>query len=802
MKKTLRQWMLMTMAVVCIGGLLTACEEKKEEEETPVTPVDPNNPDDDDDNQVFSKGGTVTNGDLTLTFPSGTYSEGWGTTVDVKKVSKGSVISGDEISDCYFVSFFGDTHKTITVQLPGEEADNVMLAVKSKGFIPSSGELTEVDMISMLPTTYSNGKYTAQLPAFEFGRDIEGDIGNMDIDSDVNLVIALVQTSDDGAAARQDSNASTRAARRTSYTLKWVPSSSKNEEQDRMIRTEMMPDVLDKLQLMGFEIKATDHIPIYMEKIEGKHAGAWGVFNMNPYSSEFDCVEINKTLFTGTLSDYDKNELKTTLLHECLHYLQGHGYNPNWTNYGTAREYAYGNSWWQILDECAAVWCEKFYTNTPDLTVKFAADAVRNFFPDDIWCSYHKEATTDGLEQHVPAGMAFDRCGDHGYGLSVFLRYITNIYGDTAPVKLFEARKNKASSARACFEQMGKKLGVNNILDYEVLRDFMETVCKGKLFDATQINFDYFATQQNNNAASLTGNKELERKMPAIGAEVHKYYLPVRYEGSMDKTLAITQKSDDIRTEVYLVTGNRWSEAEYLGATIDGDTVKFTQLNQLKAQGSSAKPEAYIYTISIPRNNRAATLSLNFQLVDADVIFRLSDDKLTFEAAGGTQQITVTTNQPKLTGSFSDKSWLSATISSDNVIKITAKENTTYEERNAILVVRARDANDKVVAEKTINIKQKGKVYVNYQGMFVDDFMSLDHNNELRLRSDGTFYKKFQGQAEVTGTYVLVDYNYYGNSWDCTIIDPEGKTVSFSKPDGKWYIIYEGVELFPSEFFM
>ena len=101
--------MFMALTALCIGGLFTACEEQEDEKE-PDNPVNPVNPDDGDGNEVYSKGGTITFEDLTLTFPSGIYSEGWGSEVEVKKRPKGSVVSGDEISDCYYLSFYGDTH--------------------------------------------------------------------------------------------------------------------------------------------------------------------------------------------------------------------------------------------------------------------------------------------------------------------------------------------------------------------------------------------------------------------------------------------------------------------------------------------------------------------------------------------------------------------------------------------------------------------------------------------------------------------------------------------------------------------
>jgi len=96
------------------------------------------------------------------------------------------------------------------------------------------------------------------------------------------------------------------------------------------------------------------------------------------------------------------------------------------------------------------------------------------------------------------------------------------------------------------------------------------------------------------------------------------------------------------------------------------------------------------------------------------------------------------------------------------------------------------------------------EVPVHYQGWFVDSWSSSDNKKTLRLESDGKFYKKFSDAPAITGKYELIDYKETDGSrvWSCTIKDPEGKTVSFSKEKGGDFIMYEGEKLFPSWWFM
>jgi hypothetical protein len=252
---------------------------------------------------------------------------------------------------------------------------------------------------------------------------------------------------------------------------------------------------------------------------------------------------------------------------------------------------------------------------------------------------------------------------------------------------------------------------------------------------------------------------------------------------------------------VYLAENNRWADAKLLGSTTAGEPVKFSDLARIKVTGQGISPTC-IYTISIPMYDKPATLDLSFQ-IEEDVQFILSPEQLqTFEAEGGTQTITVTTNQPKITGGIADKTWLSAKLNG-NVITVTAQPNTSTTERQTLFTIRVRDAKDNIMDEKTITVRQKGKS-VHYQGAFVDGWQSIDGKNHLILNSDGSFYKKFGNADAVTGTYQLVNYQETdgGRAWSCTIIDPEGNTVSFNKESGWWFIVYEGVELFPSDYFM
>ena len=99
---------------------------------------------------------------------------------------------------------------------------------------------------------------------------------------------------------------------------------------------------------------------------------------------------------------------------------------------------------------------------------------------------------------------------------------------------------------------------------------------------------------------------------------------------------------------------------------------------------------------------------------------------------------------------------------------------------------------------------KKEKEPVHYSGAFVDTWASKGGEYFLELKSDGSFHKHFGNDPAVTGSYELIDYKETdgGRAWTCTIKEPTGKIVTFEKESQWAYMTYEGVQLFPSDWFM
>ena len=669
---------------------------------------------------VDEKGGSFTVDGLTMKIPSGAYAGKKSLTIT--KAKKGSVVSGDEISDCYALTFDGSTHEPVRIGIKADKGTDVRLAVLNVGYAQSDGRLTPTESVSLLKTTYTGGTYVAQLPAIAMDDAIaaagEAAAGES---TEIKMTVALVDVGGDTAGSRQ--TAETRAGRGYAYfDLIWLPNSKKDFEKDALMREEIIPEVLKKLDNLGFKLPEGEIIPIIMREYTGADATKWGMYEMANSTKALDKVSINTRHFQGTLSEDDLQQLKATLIHEVQHYFQGIGYDDT-TAPIRCIHYAWGSSQWQLIDEASAVWSEKFYVRPSvankanDLTVAHGADATTNLIPGVAFTSYHKNAHTDELGLTVDGGNAFDRCGERGYGLSLFLYYLTKLYGDNTAVHLFEARKNGAETVEDCFKSYGNQVG-DDVLSSSTLHDFMSEACKGNVYLGSLVNFEYFFNEQASvkalwNNSLMTDKPTVSRsfKLPKYGTLVHKYVLAGEYlkkngiESFDGKHVEVTQESGDVSTEVWLVNGNDWGGAKLLGTTTGGKKVEYKDVEMLFRKDGPSK--ATIYTISVPLRKEVVSGTLTCEVKDGGMI-SVDEDYLVFGADEETLQVKATSDQPKFTAK-ANADWLRVKTARGGIVEITAVKNSSSEDREGTVSVIALDASGKEMAKTTVVCHQLGR---------------------------------------------------------------------------------------------
>lgn len=781
--KTLRFYGTLLMAVLFAS--LVACSESSdsEEQEKPVKPDTPVS----GNTAVDEKGGSFTVDGLTLKIPSGAYTEKKALTVS--KAKKGSVVSGDEISDCYQLKFDGSTHKPIKIGIKADKGTDVRLAVLSEGYAQSDGRLLPIESVSLLKTTYSNGTYIAQLPAIAMDEAIAtvGDAAANE-STEIKMTVALVDVGNDTSGSRQ--TAETRASRGYAYfDLIWLPNSKKDFDQDALLRENIIPEVLKKLENLGFKLPEGEIVPIIMREFTGVDATKWGMYEMSKSTKSLDKVSVNTKYFQGTLSETDLQQLKATMIHELQHYFQGIGYDDTTAPMRFLYNW-FGSSQWQLIDEASSVWSEKFYVKASvankanDLTVGHGADATTNLIPGVAFTSYHKSEHTDELGLAVEKGTAFYRCGDRGYGLSLFIYYLAQMYGDNTPVHLFEARKNGSKTVEECFKSYGTQVG-DDVLSTATLHDFMSEACRGKVYLSSLVNFEYFFNDQSS-IKSLWSNSLITDKptvsksfkLPKYGTLVHKYMLGGGYmeknglESFDGKHVEVTQESEDVSTEVWLVTGEDWGGAKLLGTTTGGKKVEYKDVEMLL--GKSGKSKATIYTISVPLRKDVVSGTLKCEVKDGGMI-SVDENYLVFGADEETQQVKATSDQPKFTAR-TNADWLKVKTAKGGIVEITAIKNSSSAAREDSVSVIALDANGKEMAKTTVVCHQLGRE----GGDDKDDFYLYA---KLSIYLDCTI-----NALSVKGDYIKTGYSLswggaVSNSTDGLESSKDDKGMHFSRTE-------------------
>ena len=105
--------------------------------------------------------------------------------------------------------------------------------------------------------------------------------------------------------------------------------------------------------------------------------------------------------------------------------------------------------------------------------------------------------------------------------------------------------------------------------------------------------------------------------------------------------------------------------------------------------------------------------SLAYTIVEQEGVqaasLTVTPTKLDYDGEGGTQTVTITTNQPKITYYLSDedKSWITVG-GTKSAIDFKVDPNPSTEPRTAKVEIRARNENNDIVAKETVTINQKG----------------------------------------------------------------------------------------------
>ena len=526
---------------------------------------------------VTKTGGNVTVGDITLDFGSDTFTED--ATITVTKADKGSLREDEELGDCYTVEMPISSKKPFAVSIKAENQSDVAVMAHAPS-VQHSGEMKEDYSDVILSTTYKNGAYQAEIPAFEN----EGEKGT------AKFTIGLVK-SDAAAKSRMNTRGTTNDSKITFY-IDWQKRYYKTAELQLDIEN-YVEQAINTILSLGFKLPDARNIPVVIKEISDQEA--YGYFMQSAFSDKWSTLEINARIVSK-----NDNDLKQTIIHEMLHYFQS-AYDPR------CCFSKYRNVYRDLLmlDEAGAVWIEKLIgDHTPSqILINNAKPVLNSFDPIDEVYDNAKERKT--------------KYQSHGYGLGLVLEYLSKETGNTSIVHLYEAVKEGAGTTKESIQKFAQKTGFDFFDNYA---EFSEKAVTGQLFEQFGLTRAYDSP-----SLDIKDDKEMtiEKDQYRYGTRVTRARLMPEYadsKGSKDMTKKALLGRDEkpyVVTDVYLMNQAN-KKGKKIGTIWKGDSeLAWADKAALEAAVNDTGVNTYIFFVSRSSIGTNEKSLIKFLLADA-----------------------------------------------------------------------------------------------------------------------------------------------------------------------------------------
>ena len=686
--KDLRFWLAAMMAVVFILGL-TACgssegsdDPDKPEIPKPETPIA-----DGDWLTIPAAGGTIEKGDITLTFPSGTFSKE--TKVAVTEVRKGQTVGNDyEASSFYQITMPITTHKPMTISIKSAKLDDdVQFIFRSKGYALSAQETKYGN--SFLEATFSNGTYTVKLPEFENGDESTNDdftIGLAHIPTMENT-----RTRGDGTLAKGEVNG-----------IKWElyadPSAVKVSGSYGVIHgigvvdkiKSRINNAITEISKLGFELKYKNRaIRYYFISDPGK----WGAFNQNEWDDYFNSIGLGIENMIN--SPNDSTNQKCTIIHETFHYFQS-GYDPQWA--GTKAKSPADEI---MLYEMGAVWVEQFMNNKQLNANWLQGYAFRNIFNTDVSNAPDKLGLTMEYERWRDPDLR-KAYQEQGYTMGALLYYLTaeTAYFDNKSVlelhQKFKSKWKKGWFYILLDEWVGEhgsgifmRYTIDEYYQKLLVGSLVKDFCISNIIDGDGTYYTFRNT-----------TKKIEGKtgiLAPFGCAAKRIAIQDYKDISLEKKeLVIKQLEEDVHT--FVMTSDASSDFKKFSWIAKNNIVRVIQkgdsivlngstLEKMRQKDGTLNQAFFVVTTRIKNSLNTQDLNnyrFSFELRDVDDKPSVSPGKLEFPAEGNTQMVVIKKGGYKYCGADiqeADKKWLSKNVLDDGSVYFTATANDTKEKR-------------------------------------------------------------------------------------------------------------------------
>ena len=676
--KRLPNFLLMMLTAVLLATFITSCSESSSDSD-PSSPTQPQTPVAEGDWQVVpATGGTIEKGDITITFPSGTFSGE--TKVAITEVRRGDVLGTDEVSKFYQLTMPATVGKELTIKVKCDEPDDDIRLIT---YVPSCS-MHHPDEVTYAPlsydATYSKGEYTATLSASE----------NKGSNDEISFSIGLahrVQFSNSS-----DINGSRAGTRRisgeTEGLITWYFDTDRVFETDNAQRlTDFLDDLngyihtsIKQITNLGFTLREPRRLTILFSKRMGSEE--WGLFKQHWSNDSKSWLELNAKMITD--ANVNTNDVKQTIIHELLHYFQAdYDQRIPFIKYRNCKEDEL------LMYEAGGQWIEKFMNNNKVPFNSNLYNRLKHFMKGllDI------EEIYKDVDVAAPNGsfnIGFAR-QSHGYSMAALFEYWAQEIGDGKIVDIYHHWNSDASG-----------VGIENKPTFETLKDFAaakklsifeggydafiwacadEVVVPG--FKVVDFDSEMKRITVNDNSILFNG------KCYAYGADAKQLmFVWNSTESLIGRKLVFRPETDYIKTYLYKMSANNKYELFRYMPLERGDSIVIDGDELERHRGADGAIRINYYFLNTSYATEAGK-GINYQLQcklmkDEEINASVSPTELTFPAEGNTQSVKVTAQGfTKFGYKISDeyKSWISAKNVKGGTIEITAQPNTTGKER-------------------------------------------------------------------------------------------------------------------------
>ncbi len=374
---------------------------------------------------VSYSGKVITNEDLTVTIPAGTFSSN--TEVSIYRLYTSHPFGEHAISSGYRIEFSQLPSKPVEIMVRYYKTPSgeTVVAVGETTFIKSIGGETETSLF--LPATLSNGYAIAEFPPVTVSS---------------SMIIDRVSARSSGYSF-DVWVLSGYAKYETQHFKIYFPASLAYSSAIASLGN-ALENAYDTYKSMGFDYSGRTKWPmtVIVKKLK---SDVYGFYSSSIFGINYGTIEINEDKIGDT------DQLRITAGHEFFHFVQSL-YDPR-SSISQAKGWFYTHYW---LDEATAVWAEEKFSH------------YQNYI----------SPIRSGVEAAPLSGMHAGSINDaknHGYGMSALVKYLVGKYGESVLVDIYKQIKTGDHPVEAIWDSVGDPS--------DWYADFLKEYCLGSIYD-------------------------------------------------------------------------------------------------------------------------------------------------------------------------------------------------------------------------------------------------------------------------------------------------------------------------------